>query len=692
MAGQDREQASVFWDTLMKIVPGGMIGFRLADEAVLFASDSLFELAGTDRAEAEAAGLLDWFTHIIHPDDQRRVRERIREQLYINGRAELLYRLLHRDGHQIWVRQYSGIIDSDHYGKYCLCLLLDHTDTKNALDIVRQTQEETKTLINTIPGGVAKLSASDDFRILMASDGYYRMTGYSEEECRRAPIEGRASRFVVPEDMPALIQAAAGLIQDNIPVCAEYRIRKKDGTLAWNTAYCSRVEREGDELILNGVFIDTTEAKSTERRLVSLINSIPGGVTRLHMDGDIRIDYANDGFYRLIGYTPQEFGREPVAGVYSRVIHPDDRQMVRERVRRFIDTDRVCPSLDYRIVTKTGSIRWMRASASRISDELEEQRSIQCVVYDITEEKLLQKQVELSEERYRIITEQTQDVVFDWNIETDSLYYPPVFAQKFGYTIPVECGTSYLLSSDIIHPDDRHFVADSVAALRGGQPYLETEYRIRRADGVYLWCRARITSIFDENHRPIRAIGILTDVDAYKREAASLQALAQKDSLTGLLNRMTIQKRIQDRLQSSTDGQQHALILMDIDHFKRLNDSLGHSAGDSLLIDLSARIQKESRKSDMAARMGGDEFAVFVDGVVSTDDALLAAGRLLALFRQTMINDRGEQCITGSLGVAVYPQHGRTFEALYEHADAALYISKRRGRDCSTLYDSRDTV
>ena len=178
--------------------------------------------------------------------------------------------------------------------------------------------------------------------------------------------------------------------------------------------------------------------------------------------------------------------------------------------------------------------------------------------------------------------------------------------------------TRILRGDSHIHPDDQARVVESLYSIRKGSHYADMELRIRTADDRYLWCRARLTAQISQANHPIHAIGVLIDIDNEKRQAEKLLEIAQHDSLTGLYNKGTSQKRIEEHLKSLDEHSCSALMILDLDNFKQINDSMGHLFGDAILIEAAQRIKKQFRSTDIVGRIGGDEFIIFMEHLQGT--------------------------------------------------------------------------
>ena len=321
----------------------------------------------------------------------------------------------------------------------------------------------------------------------------------------------------------------------------------------------------------------------------------------------------------------------------------------------------------------------MRASAARVPGGLEEKNSVQCVLIDITESRRAEEESLINAERYRIIAEQAQDIIFTWNLGDGSIHFSPVFESKFGFPPPAQI-------YDRVFEEDRPIVDEAVSRLKAGESYVVIEYRFRAGQGRLIWCRTRMTVIHGSDKRQKQVVGIIIDIDEDKRAAAQMQKRAETDALTGLPNRGTVQQLVESHLKHCGPDQNHAFLLIDIDNFKWVNDTFGHQRGDEVLSDASALLREQVRPCDVAGRLGGDEFVVFMDDVPSVEQVMEIAARLGELFNHSFSFGKDPGSVSISIGIALSPAHGTTFDELYRNADKALYESKNHGRNRYSIY------
>ncbi|WP_124066784.1 diguanylate cyclase [Clostridium sp. E02] len=216
-----------------------------------------------------------------------------------------------------------------------------------------------------------------------------------------------------------------------------------------------------------------------------------------------------------------------------------------------------------------------------------------------------------------------------------------------------------------------------------GDRSLKLEHRRLKKDGSIYWVQSMVQIVCDPYTDAIKAFILIKDIDASKREALTLRELSEQDSLTGLLNRAAAIRTIRHAFHESNGH--HILIMLDIDRFKQLNDNYGHQFGDKALHCAASRLKSALRREDIFGRLGGDEFIILLKDVSYSMDLYARLENLCSLIGSAL---EPEAHISGSLGTAVYPEDGKTFEELYEKADIALYHAKKHGRNQYVVYES----
>ena len=296
-------------------------------------------------------------------------------------------------------------------------------------------------------------------------------------------------------------------------------------------------------------------------------------------------------------------------------------------------------------------------------------------------------------ERIRLALWAARICIFELNIEQYSYTFVENSEEIFGLSGPeilekvrefsalspedhITAGATYF-----IHPDDQETLLKAYAQARDGQAasYLA---RMRKGADHYVWCKVDIMPRLEEG-RVTRLVGIITDIDRSKRQQEALQRETETDAFTGLFNRSHAQQQVSEILRESGE-QRHALLLLDIDYFKRVNDTYGHGEGDRILVEAANRLRNTFRKSDVLGRFGGDEFIVLMQNIPGRDTVTKRLEKLM-----TGIPLEDGRLVTASVGIAMYPEHGTDYATLFRKADIALYRAKKR-RNTAAFYEDAD--
>jgi diguanylate cyclase (GGDEF)-like protein/PAS domain S-box-containing protein len=305
-------------------------------------------------------------------------------------------------------------------------------------------------------------------------------------------------------------------------------------------------------------------------------------------------------------------------------------------------------------------------------------------------EKRRKKQIETSELRYSLIAQSANDGLWDWDIKTNTVYYSPRWREMLGYEDD-EIGNSPLDWINLIHPDDLERATQYLSNFIDNQDAtFEFEYRLRHKNGQYIWILTRGKAVLDESGTPIRTVGSHSDISLRKKAEAKLQHDALHDALTGLPNRMLLLDRLQHALHFSERDKnyQYAVLFLDLDKFKDINDSLGHDVGDQILIECAQRIKSCARSVDTVARLGGDEFIILLENFDSSNSPVTIAERIFKeLLRPSGILNI-EIPMTASIGIVFGNSAYSTPNIILKDADIAMYQAKNAGRARYAIFDS----
>jgi diguanylate cyclase (GGDEF)-like protein/PAS domain S-box-containing protein len=416
--------------------------------------------------------------------------------------------------------------------------------------------------------------------------------------------------------------------------------------------------------------------------------------TILAFDADGRISYVSPACGELIGHAPEEIvGREP-----REFVHADDhREVVRAR-SRVADEDGTI-TVTSRLRHREGHYVWIEARVRRVHDvETGAPIESQAIVRDVSErvaaEAALRESVErlgAAEQRFRTAFEAAPIGMALSDLEGRFIQVNDALCAITGYTREEleEMGFA-----DLSHPDDAGREQEMMRSLLGGeQSTYWMEKRYVDVVGQVVWVAVHATLVRAADGSPQHFLGQIQDVSERVRYEAQLQHMADHDPLTGLLNRRSFERELNRHiLQVQRYGPEGAALVLDIDRFKHINDTLGHNVGDELIVKVAQTLRARLRESDVLARLGGDEFAVLLPRGGAVEAARVAEEVLAAVRAQSVLTAAGRRRpITASVGIALFGDTERlSAEDVLVNADLAMYDAKEAGRDRAATYSSQE--
>jgi len=497
--------------------------------------------------------------------------------------------------------------------------------------------------------------------------------------------------LVHPDDMPAVSDALqAHLRGDTESFECEYRQRTADGAWLWNFDRGRVVARDatGRALRMVGTNCDVTARKEAEARLTEseahyrrFIEVNPALFWTADPDG--RVELAGERDARNLGDRTDL----PEIGSYARGVHPDDRARVKAVIAKSL-ADGEPMDLTYRFDMR-GSYRWVRTRAHARRDADGRILRWYGASEDVHRRKVAEDELRTTKERLQLALDGNRVGVWDWDVGADRLWLSDSAYALQGYgSGEVEADVAHF--REVVHPDDQPTLIGRIRdALAGRTESFASEHRVRTKAGAWLWVADRGKVVErDADGRARRLVGTRTDISERRAAEARIRWMADHDALTGLPNRRLFQEVLGTRLDAARDaGVPVALLLLDVDSFKEVNDTLGHDAGDALLRTFADRLRASLGDAAFIARLGGDEFAVVLAGAADEARAEAAMAAIAASLRAPFAHDgRLIDCHAG-IGASVYPAHGATADELLKSADVALYVAKSRGAGSAALFE-----
>lgn len=432
---------------------------------------------------------------------------------------------------------------------------------------------------------------------------------------------------------------------------------------------------------------DVLRLKQINDDLEVLTNNVPGGIFKCLDNDELTILYMSEGFLSMFGYTRQDI-KERFHNSFREMIVPEDRIPTHQEVLRQMALGKT-KRIEYRVLHKDGHYVWVLDKGQLIESKNGGCPSFHCIMIDVTQEKKIEEELRLSLERYNIIMDQTNDVLFEWNILNQHVRFSKNWKNIFDNDIFLleESQFNDEILKKFFHPQDIKIIDHILHKIENGKHYIEEEIRLVDTESQYHWWRLRLTVQFDKNNKPLRAIGIIMDIDEEKRRSQYLLHKAQQDALTGIYNKMTTQNLIKDYLVHMNKDEISALMIIDIDNFKEINDYQGHLFGDAILSDIARRMKNSFKSNHIIGRIGGDEFVIFLKDIQNKDNIEKSAKKMIDHMKSLEESHNNELNISCSIGVAVAPQDGNEFTELFQKADRALYQAKSKGKKQYVIYD-----
>jgi len=423
--------------------------------------------------------------------------------------------------------------------------------------------------------------------------------------------------------------------------------------------------------------------RESEERFRQLYENAPVGIYRTTPDG--RIVMANPKFVELLRYSSfDELRSKNIA--HEGIIAGYPRQKFKELVDRFGKVT----GFEAVWKRKDGTKIHIRENALAHRDGEGTILYYEGTIEDITDWKKAEQALRESEERYALATRGASDGIWDWDLRSNTVYYSQRWKAMLGYS-EHEIGDTPEDWLNLIHPDDAVTTSALVMAhLEGQSPHFEHEYRIEYKDGSYGWVLTRGLAVRDEQGKAYRLAGSQTDITDRKKAEHQLLHDALHDALTGLPNRAVFMDRLEHAIHRMHRRPDFffAVLFLDLDRFKNINDTFGHLTGDIVLNLMGQRISDCLRPTDTVARFGGDEFTILIEDIIDQNDAIIVADRIQLVVQQPISLKEQEIVLSASIGIVTNSQNYIKPEELLRDADIAMYRAKSTGEARYALFDS----
>ena len=552
----------------------------------------------------------------------------------------------------------------------------DVTERNNTLRALQASEEKFSTAFRSTPGP-ATISALETGRLIEVNDAFVEITGHDREAAvGRTTLE--LELWADPADREHVrdLLERGGMVRD-----FEYRFRTRGGEERTGLFSADVIELGGERCLL-ALTNDITDRKRaqyalqrSEEQYRSILETIEDGYYEVDAAG-VLISF-NSALQRILAYPAGE-----LQGLhYREYMDPTNARRVFATFNDVYATGASARIFDWEVISGDGMHRQVEASVSPVRDEAGVTIGFRGMVRDVTDRRATEQALRESEERYALAARGANDGLWDWNLKTDRVYYSPRWRAMLGRSDP-EIGDRSEYWFSLVHPEDvDRLRADIDAHVTGLAPHFENEHRILHAGGSYRWVLCRGVVERDDRGIATRIAGSQTDISDRKRAEERLIHDAFHDALTGLPNRAlftNLLERSLARLKRRKDYR-FAVLFLDMDRFKVINDSLGHMLGDQLLIEVARRLSACLRPGDTVARLGGDEFTVLLDDIVDEDDATAIADRIQSELMAAFSLGGHDVFTSVSIGITLSNDGYRRPEEVLRDADTAMYRAKSHG-------------
>ncbi|SFP06528.1 EAL domain-containing protein [Pseudomonas borbori] len=641
---------------------------RLDDYIFTYVSQHAEKLLGYPLTDWQRPGF--WLS-ILHPDDAQQAMEYCLRESTAGRDHSLDYRMYAADGRVLWIRD---IVTLTRSGDRTIMrgLMVDISEAKQAEQALRLSEQKFASVFQQCPD-ILVIARRADGRLLEANNAFEQQTGVPVAEAL-GKTASELNIWGIPGIGPTLLKRLQGESLRNL----EMPFLRRDGQ-PFTGLISAQAFQLADTPALVVIVRDISQLKATQQQLLSseekfakAFHASPDGLL-ISRVSDGQLIEINEGFSRITGYSSSEAaGRSTLElGVWA---NPADRAgMIGQIALHGSARD-----LSATIRTRDGQIRRCELSIQPI--QVGDEPCLLTIARDITERQLMQEKLQQA----ATVFESTAEGVMITDPRQRIVAVNRAFSAITGFSEAEALGQTPRLLASGQH-DSAFYSAMWHQLEDEGHWQGEIWNRRKNAEIYPEWLT--ISAVRNKDQQTTHFVAVFADISSLKHAQARLDHQAHHDSLTGLPNRTLFETRLHAALDDAqTDERQGAILFLDLDRFKHINDSLGHPVGDQLLKSIAIRLKEQLRDIDTVARLGGDEFIILLPGLHQSEDAKRVANKLLACFSPAFHIDVHEFHISASIGISLFPDDGLDVATLVKNADAAMYRAKAKGRNRVEMY------
>ncbi|MDH5541349.1 MAG: EAL domain-containing protein [Nitrospinota bacterium] len=637
---------------------------------------ALCEILGYEAEELVGRSPLDF----MHESSKTEFLKKIATVSQTDHRLyeELIF--IRKNGEMVYLRL-SATTKRDSAGNAIgsFAFVTDFTDIKKAEDALKRSEDA------LLKGQKVAKMGSWDWNIitneLVWSDEIYRIFGLEPQEFGATYDAFLGS--IHPDDRELVVQAVNDAVAGKKDYKVEHRVVRPNGVI--------RIVEEIGEVTFDlswkpqrmiGIVHDITERKKAEedlRRSEESLNKAQEISNTGNWGWNLFTNEMewSDELYRIFGYEPRSV--KPSYDLFINAVHSHDRDMVALKLKEAVK-DRTGYKIEHRVEWLDGMERIVHMQGELVLDRRGNPVRMIGIAHDITERVKATAELTLA---YNVF-ENVEEAIMVTDVLGVLTYVNPAFLNITGFTPEQALGCTPAMLRSQKH-DKAFYEAMWKELLETGR--WQGEIWNRRKDGEVYPAWLSISSISNEAGQRTQYIGVLKDITDIKRSQEEIKYQAYHDPLTGLPNRILFKDRLkQSLIHAGREKRQIAVMFLDVDNFKNINDSLGHPVGDRLLQGVGARIVGTLREMDTVSRVGGDEFTVILEDIRSPQDAIQAARKIVEAISHPFVEKGNNLFVTTSIGITVFPTDSEDLNTLLQNADLAMYRAKKLGKNNYQLF------
>jgi diguanylate cyclase (GGDEF)-like protein/PAS domain S-box-containing protein len=640
-----------------------------------YISEGAEELTGRTVSEL-IAGTVAW-AELMHPDDIPAVEQEVEAATRSGRQFSLTYRILHRSGAVRWVHE-RGKATLDDVGQlFFEGFIGDITDQKLLEAWLRQSEAEaqrnSERLRATLEGTMDCVYSLDrEWKITYLNERARKLFG------RRRDLLGKSISEILPgssgsDFAECFRRVMNGGAAETIEGCLQPVGR-------WYEAHVTPSE-EGITVFYRDISARKqaeAELKASRSKVQTILDSLPQVIWAAEPEG--RVDYISNQWHDFGAVVDGSSGE-----AWLDAVHPDDREAAMRQWQASIASGQAY-ECEFRIRNQAGEYVWILARARPVRGENGEIARWYGTCTDVHQRVITQAALRESEAINKSIIDASPDCISMLDLDGNVL-----FLNQASFSVLQGATAASVLHKPwgrTFGPSVRGAAKHALACAKGGRIGHFTAHQPAPGDESKWW-DVVVAPVRDADGVPTKLVVISRDITHQKSAEEKVRWTANHDVLTQLPNRAFLQQRLDQQIRDTNSGKSSfGVLLLDLDNFKRVNDTLGHDAGDALLCCFSDQLRAAARPDDFIARLGGDEFAVVLSGISSRAELESAVQAILGRLREPCLYGNKLLDCQASIGASLYPQHGRTRTELLKHADIALYVAKSSGRGGWKLFDA----